>query len=114
MYDVYHGMVPDIFEGMFVYINMIHYHDTRISGHLHHPTISTYLSQNSVRYHGVIIWNKILTAAINPDSSEVPFKIMLKKRNPTEGYNSFLLNSEYCYYKVSVPAQFCTLHPSPV
>ena len=35
--------------------------------------------QNSIRYHGVIIWNKILTAAINPDSSEVSFKIMLKK-----------------------------------
>ena len=79
MYNVYHGIVPDIFEGMFVYNNMIHYHDTRISGHLHPPTISSNLSQNSIRYHGVIIWNKILTAAINPDSSEVSFKIMLKK-----------------------------------
>ena len=35
MYNVYHGIVPDIFEGMFIYNNMIHYHDTRISGHLH-------------------------------------------------------------------------------
>ena len=79
MYNVYHGIVPDIFEGMFAYNNMIHYHDTRISGHLHPPTISSNLSQNSIRYHGVIIWNKILTAAINPDSSEVSFKIVLKK-----------------------------------
>ena len=79
MYNVYHGIVPDIFEGMFLYNNMIHYRDTRISGHLHHPTISSNLSQNSIRYHGVIIWNKILTAAINPDSSQVSFKIMLKK-----------------------------------
>ena len=79
MHDVYHGIVPDIFEGMFVYNNMIHYHDTRISGHLHPPTFSSNLSQNSIRYHGVTIWNKILTAAINPDSSEVSFKIMLKK-----------------------------------
>ena len=85
MYNVYHGIVPDIFEGMFVSNNMIHYHDTRISGHLHPPTISSNLSQNSIRYHGVIIWNKILTAAINPDSSKVSFKIMLKKRNPTGG-----------------------------
>ena len=52
---------------------------TRISGHLHPPTISSNLSQNSIKYHGVIIWNKILTAAINSDSSEVSFKIMLKK-----------------------------------
>ena len=33
-YNVYHGIVPDIFEGMFVYNNMIHYHDTRISGQI--------------------------------------------------------------------------------
>ena len=70
MCNVHHGIAPDIFEGMFVYNNMIHYHDTRISSNL---------SQNSIRYHGVIIWNKILTAAINPDSSEVSFKIMLKR-----------------------------------
>ena len=79
MYDVYHGIVPDIFEGMFVYNNMIHYRDTRIFCHLHPPTISPNLSQNSIRYHGVIIWNKFLTAAINPDSSEASFKIVVKK-----------------------------------
>ena len=79
MYDVYHCIVPDIFKDKFVYNNMIHDHDTRISGHLHLPTTSSNSSRNSIRYHGVIIWNKILTAAINPDSSEVSFKIMLKK-----------------------------------
>ena len=31
------------------------------------------------RYHGVIIWNEIFTAAINPDSSEVSFKTMVTK-----------------------------------
>ena len=79
MYDVYDCVVPDIFEGTFVYIDMINYYDTRISGHLHLPTTFSNSSQNSIRYHGVIIWNKILTAAINPDSSEVSFKMMLKK-----------------------------------
>ena len=49
MYNVYHGIVPDIFEGMFVYNNMIHYHDTRISGHSHPPTISWNLFQSSIR-----------------------------------------------------------------
>ena len=92
MYDVYNCIVPDFFTDMFVYNNMIHDHDTRISGHLHPPTTSSNSSRNSIRYHGVIIWNKILTAAINPDSSEVSFKIMLKKRNLTGGYNSYLLN----------------------
>ena len=79
MYNAYHGIVPDIFEDMFVYNNMIHYHDTRISGHLHLPITSSNQSRSSIKYHGDIIWNKRLTAAINPDSSEVSFKIMLKK-----------------------------------
>ena len=79
MYNVYHGVVPQNFEGMFVYNSMINYYDTRISHHLHPPTTSSNVSQNSIRYHDVIIWNNILTAAINPGSSEVSFKIMLKK-----------------------------------
>ena len=82
MYHVYHGIVPDIFEGKFVYSNMIHHHDTRISGHLHLPTIFSNLSQISITNYGAIIWNKILTTAINainPDSPEVSFKIILNK-----------------------------------
>ena len=71
--------MPIIFEGMFVYNNVIHDHNTRISDHLHPPKTSSNASQNSIRYHGVIIWNKILNATINPDSSEISFKIMLKK-----------------------------------
>ena len=79
MYNVYHDIVPDIFEGMFVYNNMIHYHDTRISGFLHLPITSSNPSRSSIRYHGVIILITILTAAINHDSSEASFKIILKK-----------------------------------
>ena len=71
MYDVYHCIV-------FVYTNMINYHDTQIFGHLHLPTTSWNSSQNNIRYH-VIIWKTILTAVINPDSSEVYFEIMLIK-----------------------------------
>ena len=79
MYNVYHGIVPDIFEGMFIYNNMIHDHDTRISAHFHLPITSSNPSWSSIRYHAVIIWKKIITAAINPDSSEVSFTIILKK-----------------------------------
>ena len=89
MYDVYHCIVPQV---MFAYINMIHYHDTRTSGLSHRPTTSSNSSRNSIRYHGVISWNHFLTVA-----SKVILKIMLKKRNLTGGYNSWLLNSEYCY-----------------
>ena len=97
MYDVYHCIVPDIFKDMFVYNNMIHYHDTRISGHLHLPTTSSNSSQNSIRYHCAIIWNRILTAAINPDSSEVSFKIMLKK-GILQKVITHTYWTEHCYY----------------
>ena len=96
MYDVYNCIDPDFFTDMFVYNNMIHYHDTRISGHLHPPTTSSNSSRNSIRYHGVIIWNRILTAAINPDSSEVSFKIMLKKGILQEVITHTYL-TEHCY-----------------
>ena len=112
MYNVYHGIVPDIFKGMFVYNNMIHYHDPRISGHLHPPTISSNLSQNSIRYNGVIIWNKILTAAINPDSSEVSFKIMLKKWIQQEviTHSSLTQNIAIANYLFLHNSALCTLH----
>ena len=54
MYNVYHGIVRDNFEGMLVYNNMIHYHDTRISDHLHPPTIDSNLARSNIWYHGVI------------------------------------------------------------
>ena len=111
MYSVYHGIVPDTFEGIFVYNNMIHYHDTRISGHLHLPITSSNPSRSRIRYHGVIILNNILTAAINPDSSEVSFKIMLKKRNLTRGYNTYVLNLEIFYCNWFVVVLSCTLPP---
>ena len=41
MYNVCHRIVADIFEGMFVYNNMIHNHVIRISGHLHLPITSS-------------------------------------------------------------------------
>ena len=96
IYDVYHCIVPDIFKDMFVYNNMIHDHGTRISGHLHLQTTSSNSSRNSIRYHGVIIWNKILTVAINPDSSEVSFKIMLKKGTLQEVITHTYW-TEHCY-----------------
>ena len=93
MYDVCQGLVPDIFKGMFVYDNMIHYHGTRISGHIHTPTTSSNFSRNSIRYTRVLIWNKILTALMNSDSCEVSFKIMLIKGIQSEAVTHIHLSS---------------------
>ena len=64
------------------FVNMIHNHVIRISGHLHLTITSSNSSQNNIRYHGVIIWN----VAINPDSSEVFFENMLKKKGIFQGF----------------------------
>ena len=55
MYNVNHDLAPDNFEGMFVSNNIIPYHDTIISDHLHPTTTSRNISQNSIRYRSVII-----------------------------------------------------------
>ena len=55
MHNFNHGKEPDIFEGMLVSNNMIHYHDTIIPDHLHPTTTSLNISQNNMRYRGVII-----------------------------------------------------------
>ena len=79
MYKVYHKTLPAIFDDFFRYNYHIHDHHTRTASHLHVPSASSNLSKAGIRYKGVIIWNKILTVNINPDSSEQSFKVMLKK-----------------------------------
>ena len=79
MYKIHNQDVPHVFDGFFTYNYEVHDHDTRISNHYHVPHVKSNLSAFSIKYHGVIIWNKILKAKLNPDSSELSFKVMLKK-----------------------------------
>ena len=79
MFNVYHGTVPHIFEGFFTQNYEIHDYNTRIASHLLVPSCSTNLSQSGIRYHGAMVWNKILNVGLNPDCSEASFKQMLKK-----------------------------------
>ena len=78
MYNVYHEKVPDVFEGFFVYSYQVHEHNTRTAINLHVPPNASNLCRTGIRYQGVIIWNQILNAKSNIDSSEESFK-MLKK-----------------------------------
>ena len=78
MYRIYHKTLSAIFDDFFRYNYQIHDHDTRTASHLNVPPVSSNLSKAGIRYKGVIIWNKILTVNINPDSSEQSFKMMLK------------------------------------
>ena len=86
MYKIYHKEVPDISDDLFMYNYHIHDYYTRVSSHLHVPLASTNLSKTGIRYQGVIVWNKILTADINPDCSELSFKVMLKNVSTRNWY----------------------------
>ena len=79
MYKIYNQDVPRVFDGFFTYNYEVHGHNTRISDHFHVPQIKSNMSAFGIKYHGVIVWNKILHAKLNPDSSKLSFKMMLKK-----------------------------------
>ena len=79
IYKIYNQDVPRVFDGFFTYNYEVHGHNTRISDHFHVPLIKSNMSAFGIKYHGVIVWNKILNAKLNPDSSELSFKVMLKK-----------------------------------
>ena len=79
MYKIYNQDVPHVFDDFFMYNYEVHDHDTRSSNYFHVPNIKSNLSAFGIKYHSVIIWNKILKAKLNPDCSELSFKMMLKK-----------------------------------
>ena len=61
-------------------------HDTRQSGHYHIPVCRTNLGKSSLGYFGAWLWNKILSADINPNVSDFIFSRNLKTaiiRHPT-------------------------------
>ena len=75
MYKIYNQDFPRVFDGFFTYNYEVHGHNTRIS-----DQIKSNMSVFGIKYHGVIVWNKILNAKLNPDSSELSFKVMLKMK----------------------------------
>ena len=60
------------------------------------------LSETEIRYQGVIIWNTILKANINPDSLGASFKIMLNKQFKVNLHGLKVMNSHYCGYIIMI------------
>ena len=79
MYKIHHKTLPYIFDNFFKHNHHIHDHNTRISSHLNVPQSVSNLSKTGIRIQGVMDWNSILSIGINIDTSELSFKIMLKK-----------------------------------
>ena len=61
MWEMYMDMVPD-----------------KAITYIYTPIVKTNLGKCSSRYKGPVIWNSILTAHINPDTSEAVFAKTLK------------------------------------
>ena len=73
MFKIYQNDAPCILQEFFTKNNEIHEYDTRSANYLHVPKCITSLTALGIRYQGVVVWNKILKAEINPDNSEVSF-----------------------------------------
>ena len=78
MYRWYNSQVPLLFPDMFQYVRNIHGYGTRQADQLYIPKVKTNLVMCSLEYKGPFIWNSILSAHINPDTSEAVFAKTLK------------------------------------
>ena len=73
MFKIYHNDAPCKLQEFFIKNIEIHEYDTQSANHLHVPKCITSLTALGIRYQGVVVWNKILQAEINPENSEVSF-----------------------------------------
>ena len=73
MYKFHKKNVPEIFTSFFQCNSSVHGYSTRQREYLHVPPVKNNLSQFSIRYRGVVVWNAILKSKINPDVSEFVF-----------------------------------------
>ena len=78
MYRWYKSQVPLLFLDMFQYVRNIHGYGTWQADQLYIPKVKTNLGKCSLKYKGSVIWNSILSAHINPDTSEAVFAKTLK------------------------------------
>ena len=79
MYRWYHADLPSIFHDIFVRVDNVHHYSTRQNSHLYCTEAKTELGKTKLTYQGPFIWNKVLKAKINPDTSEAVFTKMVKR-----------------------------------
>ena len=77
MYKYKEGSLPKIFNDMFIVNADVHTLNTRSSNKFHISKVKTELGKISLRYHGAILWNKIMDC-LNTASSFYTFKNELK------------------------------------
>ena len=78
MFRFCNNQVPVLFQSFFTYNHEIHSYGTRSAQHFHIPQIKTNFGKTGIRHRGAMIWNKILSKGIYPDTSECVFVKFLK------------------------------------
>ena len=79
MYKYAHNELPCIFKDWFTYNHEIHSYNTRQSQHLHPEQFLYDRGLKCLRYHGVLLWNRILEV-MNTDVSLEIFKKNMKTK----------------------------------
>ena len=78
MYRWYTKQIHCLFDSLFQTVRNVHEYDTRQSCHLHIPIVKTNRGKCKLSYNGTVLWNNILKANINPETSEAEFAKTLK------------------------------------
>ena len=60
MFKFQHEELPRVFHDIFKSNSLVHSHHTRQSFELHIPLVNTNYTKMSIRYVGLILWNKML------------------------------------------------------
>ena len=78
MFRIHNHELENIFSDFFTVNNELHTHDTRQALHYHIPSPKTNLGKSCLRYHGAVIWNKIIAMKISTKTSDFVFSRNLK------------------------------------
>ena len=73
MYRWYTKQIPCLFNSLFQTVRDVHEYDNRQSCHLHISIVKTNLGKCKLSYNGRDLWNNILKANINAETSEAVF-----------------------------------------
>ena len=79
MYRWYHNDLPTLFRDIFTTVSDIHDHNTRQNTHLYCSSFNTCLGKTKFSYRAPRMWNLLLKAKINPDTSECVFAKTVKQ-----------------------------------
>ena len=84
MYRYHHGLLPEVFNLLFIRNSQYHSYETRQNSMISMPHCRTDRTKRTIRYQGVHVWNRIIFLNIDVSLSIETYKYYIKK-NLMEG-----------------------------